>query len=68
MNLPIQAPPVMRGQDRHHVAAVQSVRGLGITQSQAAPPLDLKKFCAACIFAPPPWNLVCSALCPVVVP
>ena len=60
MNLPIQAPPVMRGQDRANPALPRDAPDPGATQSQSV------SLCAACAIAPPPWSLVCSLLCPLI--
>jgi hypothetical protein len=63
MNFPIQAPPVMRGQDRGHKAQSPYGANLAVAQSQTSP---LSVICAACPFVPPPWNFVCSAVCPLI--
>jgi hypothetical protein len=66
MNLPRQAPPVMRGHDRGNHALPPHAAYLTATQSQAAGQPSLSALCTACALAPPPWNIVCSALCPIV--
>lgn len=62
MNLPIQAPPVTRGQDRAP-HPLQHVSNPTATQSQLPGGSAL---CAACAIAPPPWSIVCSLLCPII--
>jgi hypothetical protein len=59
MNLPIQAPPVMRGRNRSSQLLAADAVSQGIAQSQAA-----TDWCQLCTLAPPPWNLVCKAFCP----
>ena len=61
MNLPVQAPPVMRGQDRGTQALPPNAANPTATQSQL---LGGSSICAACAIAPPPWSIVCSLLCP----
>jgi hypothetical protein len=61
MNLPIQAPPVMRGIRRVSQLSSPQAANLRVAQSQS-----LGDLCALCAFAPPPWNLVCGLACPVV--
>jgi hypothetical protein len=58
MNLPVQAPPVMRGQDRGTQALPPNAANPTVSQSQ------LSGICAAFAIAPPPWSIVCSLLCP----
>lgn len=60
MDLPIQAPPVMRGHDRIK-SLLQSQAA--VAQAQAAPPSPLSLLCAACMLAPPPYSLICTLLC-----
>jgi hypothetical protein len=62
MDLPIQAPPVMRGHSR--LIQAQQAANSAVAQSQAT--TGLSSLCAACALAPPPWNLVCQLLCPTV--
>jgi hypothetical protein len=63
MNLPIQAPPVMRGQDR--AAHPLPVPNPTATQSQLFGG-SLSALCAACAIAPPPYSIICSIFCPLV--
>lgn len=63
MNLPIQAPPVMRGQDR----GTQALPPLGADQAATQSQLgggSLSALCAACAIAPPPYSIICSIVCP----
>jgi hypothetical protein len=61
MNLPIQAPPLMRGQDRATHTLPPPVSNQTTTQSQFP---GGSSICAACAIAPPPWSIVCSIFCP----
>jgi hypothetical protein len=57
MNLPLQAPPVRRGHDRVNHMQAQAINP-SVAQSQ------LSGLCALCAFAPPPYSLICTLLCP----
>jgi hypothetical protein len=61
MNFPIQAPPLMRGQDRAAQPLPPHISNPTAAQSQFP---GGSSVCAACAFAPPPWSIVCSIACP----
>jgi hypothetical protein len=62
MNFPIQAPPLMRGQDRTAHSLPPHVANPTATQSQLLP--GGPSICAACAIAPPPYSIICSLVCP----
>jgi hypothetical protein len=61
MDLPIQAPPVLRGHGRH-IQEQQAMNG-AVAQSQLFGG-QLSALCAACAIAPPPYSIICTLLCP----
>jgi hypothetical protein len=58
MNLPMQSPPVLRGQDRRAQAHSSNAASPGVAQSDL-----LGTACAACSLLPSPWNTICQAIC-----
>jgi hypothetical protein len=61
MNFPMQAPPVMRGDQRSNQAQPPQAASLPVAQSQ----FDCKTICA---LLPAPYNSICAALCPIFLP
>jgi hypothetical protein len=60
MNLPMQAPPVLRGQDRgQQMLPPPHAVGAAVAQSQ----LNCSTICA---LLPAPYNAICTALCPAI--
>jgi hypothetical protein len=59
MRLPIQALPVMRGQDRGQGMLPPHAPAAAVAQSQ----LSCSTICA---LLPAPYNAICNALCPVI--
>ncbi len=65
MNLPIQAPPMMRGQDRTAHPLPPHAPNPATAQSQLFGG-SLSALCAACAIAPPPYSIICSIFCPLI--
>ena len=59
MDLPIQAPPVMRGQQR----IVQSQQAVDPVLTQSQLPGLGGIACNLCSLLPSPWNTICEAVC-----